>query len=136
MAELASTIVGVVAVGVQVGTCLHGLVDTIRDAPKEFQRLWEEEKEFREELSEVLEARQLGEISVSKNKSFDHVDVLLERAFDKLREMRLLVREVSEKRQDNSANVRVNKIKWLYKVTKVKKLQEELRLQKAAVQAL
>ena len=136
MAGLASTIVGLVAVGVQVGTCLHDLVDAIRDAPKEFQTLWEEEKEFRQELSEVLEARQLGEIPLSKNKSFDHVDVLLGRAFDKLREMRLLVREVSEKRQDTSANVRVNKMKWLYKVKKVKKLQDELRLQKAAVQAL
>ena len=136
MAEFASTIVGLVAVGVQVGTCLHDLVDAIRDAPKEFQKLWEEEKEFRQELSQVLEARQLGEIPVPKNKSFDHVDVLLERAFDKLQEMRLLVREVSEKRQDAGANVRVNKMKWLYKVKKVKKLQEELRLQRAAVQAL
>ena len=38
MAELASTMVGLDAERVQVGTSLHDLMDTIRGAPKEFQK--------------------------------------------------------------------------------------------------
>ena len=39
------------------GTTLHDLMDPIRDAPKEYQKLWAEEQEFRQAVSEVLEAR-------------------------------------------------------------------------------
>ena len=54
-------------------------------------------------------------------------------AFDRLREMRLLIQEVGEKQRGTSAKVRVDKMKWLYKVNK---LQKELRLQKAGIRAL
>ena len=39
------------------------------------------------------------------------VDTVLERGFDKLREMRLLVRQVGTKQQNTNGNVLVNKIK-------------------------
>ena len=52
----------------------------------------------------------LGEIPVPKNKLFD-MDTVLERGLDKQREMRLLIREVSKKQRNTSANVRGNKMK-------------------------
>ena len=42
MAELASTMADLDAVRVQVGTKLHDLMETNRDAPKEFIKLWAE----------------------------------------------------------------------------------------------
>ena len=39
------------------------------------------------------------------------VDTVLERGFDKLQEMCLLVRQVGTKQQNTSANVLVNKMK-------------------------
>ena len=44
--------------------------------------------------------------------------------------MRLLIQEVGEKQRGTSAMVRVDKMKWLYKVNK---LQKEPRLQKGGI---
>ena len=60
MAELASIMVGLDEVRVQVETTLHDLMDTIRDAPKEFQKLLAEEQAFRQAVLEVLEHDNLG----------------------------------------------------------------------------
>lgn len=43
-------------VGLQAGTALHDPKGTIRDASQEFRRLWAEERDFRQAVSEVLEA--------------------------------------------------------------------------------
>lgn len=57
MAELASTMAGLDAVRVQVGTKLHDLMEIIRDAPNEFRKPWAEEQGFRQAVSEVLDAQ-------------------------------------------------------------------------------
>ena len=54
---LTSAMAGLDGEGVQVGTTLHDLMDTISDAPKEYHKLWAEEQESHQAVSEVREAR-------------------------------------------------------------------------------
>ena len=136
MAEFVGAIVGLVATGVQVGGSLNDLITNIREAPKEFKALWTEEAEFREILSEVLEARQLGDLPIRKKESGSYAEIVLERSFEKLQEVRHLIQSVIKEKHDPTASPRVNKLKWVLKVRKVQKVQNELRLQKSAIHTM
>ena len=137
MAEFVSAIVALVAVGAQVGNSLHDISTTIKDAPDEFQKLWTEEAEFRRILSEILEARQLDQLPLAKNKSRTDIDTILERSFEKLQEVRILVQNVSKQQQyREKGTLRVDRLKWMTKVRKARKMQEDLRVQKSTIQAM
>ena len=56
MAELASTMAGFDAVQAQFGPTLHDLMETAKDAPRELQKLWAEDRGFRQTVSKVFEA--------------------------------------------------------------------------------
>ncbi len=136
MAEFVGAIVGLVAAGVQVAGSLNDLIANIREAPKEFKALWTEEAEFREIVSEVLEARQLGNLPLPREESSSYAEVVLERSFEKLQEVRHLVQSVIKQKHDPTASPRVNKLKWVLKVKKAQKVQNELRLQKSAIHTM
>ena len=136
MAEFVGAIIGLVATGIKVGGSLNDLIANIREAPREFKALWMEEAEFREIVSEVLEARQLGDLPIQKEGSGNYMEIVLERSFEKLQEVRHLVQSVIKQQHDPTASPRVNKLKWVLKVRKAQKVQNELRLQKSAIHTM
>ncbi|KAL9039953.1 MAG: hypothetical protein Q9214_004671 [Letrouitia sp. 1 TL-2023] len=136
MAELVGAIIGLVATGVRVGGGLNELIANIKEAPKEFRALWTDEAEFREILSEVLEAQQLADLPVLKEGSSNYAGLVVQRSFEKLQEVRDLVQSVVKDRDDQTASPRVNRVKWLLKVKSLHKIQQDLQVQKSAVYAI
>lgn len=61
MAEFASAIVGLIAVGAKTSNSLHTLINTFRDAPNKILALSDEVTDFRIILSSLLEVNDLGE---------------------------------------------------------------------------
>ena len=136
MAEFVSAIVALVAIGAQAGNSLYDISKTIKEAPDEFLNLWTEEAEFRRVLSSVLEERQLDQLTPAQNRSYNEIDKVLERSFEKLQEVRLLVHKLTKKKRSNKGPLRVDRIKWIVMVKKARKLQEDLYAQKSAIQEM
>ncbi|EDU44995.1 Helo N domain containing protein [Pyrenophora tritici-repentis] len=61
MAEFASAIIGLAAVGIQTSKSLHSLIETYKDAPTEILALSDEVTAFRTMLSQLKEVDELEE---------------------------------------------------------------------------
>lgn len=131
MAEFVSAIVGLIAVGAQIGDSLYTLIDTIKDAPNEFLALSDEVTDFRQVLAKVIEVRKSGGLYLNENKADDGIDVALKRSERILQDVDALVRKVTSEQQDEANSSKVNRISWLRKTKKASKIQTALRAQKS-----
>lgn len=87
-------------------------------------------------FSSVLEARQAGQLPLARTKSHNDIDKVLERSFEKMHEVRILVQKLSNKQYSDKGTLHVNRLKWLTKVKKARKLQEYLYFQKSATKSI
>lgn len=136
MAEFASAIVGLLVAGAKVGDTLHTLIDTFKDAPNEFLALSNEITDFQLVLSKVAEARELGELSVEDSRPNSGFDIVLKRGKEILQEVERLAQEVVKQQQGKGEGTQVNRIKWLRRVKKARKLQNGLQAQKSSLCSL
>ena len=127
MAEFVSAIIGLVAFGVQVGDSLHGLIDTLKEAPKEFRDLLNEITDFRLVLSKLETVRDRGELSENG------FQAILQRGEDTLREVDRLVKKLTKQSGHDGQDSQVNRIKWLRRIKQARKLQDTLRWQKSSI---
>jgi Fungal N-terminal domain of STAND proteins len=127
MAEFVSAIIGLVAVGAQVGNTFYGLIDTFKDAPEEFLDLSNEVQEFRKVVSRLEEARN------SKEFADDGLDVLLQQCTKTLQQVDRLGQKLLKKKDKGNGETQVERIKWLASTNRAKKLREVLRWQKASL---
>lgn len=114
MAEFISAIVGLLAAGAKVSGSIYTLIDTLKDAPNEFLALSNEVTDFQLILSRVIEVRESGELSVEDERPDGGFDILIERGKKTLQDV-------------------VNRIKWLRRAKKAKKLKNSLQAQKSSL---
>lgn len=131
MAEFISAIVGLLAAGAKVSGSIYTLIDTLKDAPNEFLALSNEVTDFQLILSRVIEVRESGELSVEDERPDGGFDILIERGKKILQDVENLVQEVIK--QHKSEGSQVNRIKWLRRAKKAKKLKNSLQAQKSSL---
>ena len=133
MAEFASAIVGLVAAGAKIGDSLYALIDTLKDAPNEFLALSNEVTDFRVALSRLIEARISGELALEENERDSGLDGVVGRGKEIIQKVEELVQKVTKQQDGETGGTQVNRIRWLRRVKKAKKMQESLRVQKSSL---
>lgn len=133
MAEFISAIVGLLAAGAKVSNSIYTLIDTLKDAPNEFLALSNEVTDFQLILSRVIEVRESGELSSEDERPDGGFDILIERGRKILQDVENLVQEVIKQQCGKSEGSHVNRIKWLRRAKKAKKLQNSLQAQKSSL---
>ena len=128
MAEFASAIVGLAAVGAKVGNSLYGLIDTLKDAPAEFLALSNEVTDFRSIVSQYLE--HAGTVGHKDEKILDCVR---ENGGKILKDIEQLVADVVKEKKRGAEPYKVDRVQWLRQVKKAQKLRGLLRAQKASI---
>lgn len=107
MAEFVSAIIGLVAIGIQVGNGLQSLIETAKDAPHEFLDLSKEISDFRAIITRLEEARNRGKISEA-----GLVNILRNGA-ETLQQVDGLVRKLVKQNRKCEHDQQINRIKWL-----------------------
>ncbi|WEW57922.1 hypothetical protein PRK78_003389 [Emydomyces testavorans] len=134
MAEFASAIFGLIAVGAKTSNSLYTLIDTFRDAPNEILALSDEVTDFRKMLSSLLEVNDLGEWTPEEH---DTAKICLKGAVKNgqhvIENIQALINRVRKERLEKDGETQVNRFQWMRIVKKAKKLQELLRVQKSAM---
>ena len=133
MAEFVSAIVGLAIAGAKVGDSLYALVDTLKDAPREFLALSDEVTDFRATLTRVIEAKDSGEIPFGENRRITGLDRLIVRGEEIIQQIEKFVKRVSNQQDGDNQGTQVNRIKWLRRVKRAQKLKETLRVQKSSI---
>lgn len=133
MAEFISAIVGLLAAGAKVSGSIYTLIDTLKDAPNELLALSNELTDFQLILSRVIEVRESGELSVEDEIPDGGFDILIERSKKILQDVENLVQEVIKQQCGKSKGSQVNRIKWLRRAKKAKKLKNSLQAQKSSL---
>ncbi|VUC31018.1 unnamed protein product [Clonostachys rosea] len=131
MAEFASAVVGLIAVGARVGESIYDLITTLKDAPHEFLALSNEVTEFRVILMRLTETpdAKIGGPRAGLNIVLRNSKTILEEVERQIQ----LVRKVGVATGDIDITTPVDRIRWLRKVKKAQKLQLSLRMQKITV---
>lgn len=122
-----------VAAGAKVADSLYALIDTLKDAPNEFLALSNEVTDFRVALSRLIEARESGELALEENGQDSALDGVVGRGKAIIQEVEELVQKVTKQQHGETEGTQVNRIRWLRRVKKAKKLQESLRVQKSSL---
>jgi exonuclease VII small subunit len=133
MAEFVSAVLGLVVVGAEVGDSLYALIDTFKNAPREFLELSNEVTDFRAALSRLIEARESGELGLEESTRDSGLDGVVGRGKEIIQEVEELVKKVIKQQHGETEGTQVNRIRWLRRVKKAKNLQERLRAQKSSL---
>lgn len=127
MAEFISAIVGLVAIGVQVGNGLQSLIETVKDAPHEFLDLSKEVTDFRIAITRAEEARKHAKVTEAG------LENILRNGAETLQQIDGLVRKLVKQNRKCEHDQQINRIKWLASSKKAGKLQQQLRWQRSSI---
>lgn len=133
MAEFVSAIVGLIVAGAKVGDSLYALIDTLKDAPDEFRALSDELTDFRAILSRAVEANDSGEFALEEGRPATDFDLARVKGEAVVQDIEKLVQRVSKEQSAESKETQVQRIRWLRRVKKARKLQASLRFQKSHI---
>lgn len=129
--EFASAIVGLAAIGAQVGKVVYNLIETLHDAPKELLALSDEITDFRAILLHLIEAQ--GSREFASQGLVGDLEGVTRKCEAILRDIERHVQSVVKEKGIPAGSLEVSRIRWLHRVKKAQKLQQALRVQKATI---
>ncbi|KAJ4301694.1 hypothetical protein N0V90_003787 [Kalmusia sp. IMI 367209] len=134
MAEFASAIVGLAAVGIGISKGLHRLIETFKDAPTEILALSDEANAFWTMLSKMEEVDELEEGTQEEREDAKNcIEGVIKNGKHIAQEVGQLINKVQKEGLEADGKTQINKLRWLRIAKKAKKLQESLRVQKTIV---